>query len=42
MYDITAAHTFEDCEDWIEEIQQNSNPDVIVYLVGNQVDLDAE
>ena len=41
MYDVTAAHTFNDCCNyWIEEIRQNSPPDVVIYLVGNQVDLE--
>lgn len=39
MYDITARHTFENCKHWLEEIKQNGNSDVIIYLVGNQADL---
>jgi Ras-related protein Rab-2A len=40
MYDVTAAHTFENCEYWLEEIKQNSSVDIVIFLVGNQVDLD--
>jgi Ras-related protein Rab-2A len=42
MYDITARHTFENCSDWLDEIKQNSSLDIVVYLVGNQIDLDAD
>ena len=42
MYDITARHTFENCSDWLDEIKQNSSLDIVIYLVGNQIDLDAE
>jgi Ras-related protein Rab-2A len=39
VYDVTARHTFENCTHWMQEIRQNGNEDVIIYLVGNQVDL---
>jgi Ras-related protein Rab-2A len=39
MYDITNPSSFDNCEYWIEEIRQNSSLDVVIYLVGNQVDL---
>lgn len=39
MYDITNAASFANCEYWLEEIRQNSTLDVVIYLVGNQVDL---
>jgi Ras-related protein Rab-2A len=42
MYDITARHTFENCSDWLDEIKQNSSLDIVIYLVGNQIDLDAD
>ena len=42
MYDITARHTYENCSDWLDEIKQNSSLDIVIYLVGNQIDLDAE
>jgi Ras-related protein Rab-2A len=42
MYDITAKHTFENCRYWLEEIRQNSDLDIVIYLVGNQVDLDSD
>lgn len=39
MYDITARHTFDNCKQWLEEIKQNGNSDVTIYLIGNQADL---
>ncbi|OMJ95442.1 hypothetical protein SteCoe_1209 [Stentor coeruleus] len=39
VYDITARHTFENCKFWLDEIRQNAASDVIIYLVGNQIDL---
>ncbi|CAG9312959.1 unnamed protein product [Blepharisma stoltei] len=39
VYDATARHTFENCENWLEEIRQNSAADVVIFLIGNQVDL---
>ena len=40
MYDVTSASTFNNCEYWLEEIRQNSSIDSVVYLVGNQLDLE--
>ena len=39
VYDVTARQSFENCEYWLEEIRQNGSLDIVVYLVGNQVDL---
>lgn len=39
VYDATARHTFENCKYWLEEIRQNAASDVVIYLVGNQIDL---
>lgn len=40
MFDVTAEHTFANCTHWIEEVRENSPADVVIYLVGNQVDLE--
>jgi GTPase SAR1 family protein len=42
VYDITARHTFENCEYWLEEIRNNSSLGVVIFLVGNQVDLESQ
>jgi len=39
MYDLTRLESFENLEDWLREIRLNSDPDVVVYLVGNMHDL---
>ena len=31
--------SFENLEDWLREIRLNSDPDVVVYLAGNMLDL---
>ena len=42
MYDLTKLESFENLRDWLREVRQNSDPDTIVYLVGNQLDLAEE
>ena len=37
-YDITRRDTFENLETWHEEVEQHSDPEVIMILVGNQKD----
>mmetsp|Transcript_83914 Transcript_83914/g.218463 ORF Transcript_83914/g.218463 Transcript_83914/m.218463 type:complete len:212 (+) Transcript_83914:87-722(+) len=39
VYDITKQSTFQNCQKWMEELRQNAEPDVVVMLVGNKVDL---
>ena len=39
MYDLTRMESFENLEDWLREIRLNSDPEVVVYLVGNMLDL---
>lgn len=39
MYDLTRMESYNNLEDWLREIRQNSDPDVTVYLVGNMLDL---
>lgn len=39
VYDVTRRSTFEAINHWLEEVDQHTtNPDVILLLVGNQVD----
>ena len=37
-YDLTKRYTFENLEEWHAEVVAQSEPDVIVILVGNQKD----
>mmetsp|Transcript_66790 Transcript_66790/g.184560 ORF Transcript_66790/g.184560 Transcript_66790/m.184560 type:complete len:224 (+) Transcript_66790:84-755(+) len=39
VYDITKMATFQNCAKWMEELRQNAEPDIVIMLVGNKVDL---
>jgi Ras-related protein Rab-2A len=39
MYDLTRAESFDNLDDWLREIRLNSDPDAVIYLVGNMLDL---
>jgi len=36
---VTKQATFQNCMKWMEELRQNAEPDIVVMLVGNKVDL---
>lgn len=38
-YDVTKQATFQNCMKWMEELRQNAEPDIVIMLVGNKVDL---
>ena len=42
VYDITSAISYENAKDWKQEIENNADRDVLVYLVGNRCDLEEE
>ena len=42
IYDISATQTFENVKIWINQIKEEANPNVIIYLVGNKIDLPPE
>ena len=42
IYDISATQTFENVKIWINNIKEEANPNVIIYLVGNKIDLPPE
>lgn len=42
MYDVTRRDTFKHAKQWLDEAQQNSNPDMVILLVGNKIDLDSK
>ena len=42
MYDLTRSESFYNVSDWLSEIRANSDPDVVIYLVGNRYDLQDE
>jgi len=39
VYDVTKQATFQNCQKWMEELRQNAEPDIVIMLVGNKVDL---
>merc|ERR1719253_1485327 len=39
VYDITKQATFQNCTKWMDELRQNAEPDIVIMLVGNKVDL---
>ncbi|CAE7295099.1 YPTC6 [Symbiodinium natans] len=39
VYDITKPATFKSCQRWMEELRSNAEPDIVIMLVGNKVDL---
>lgn len=39
VYDISRQSTFQNCLKWMEELRQNAEPDIVIMLVGNKVDL---
>ena len=42
VYDVGSKKSFENCEFWLKEIKNNSVADTVIYLLGNQNDLEAE
>lgn len=39
VYDVTHKSTFVNASKWLEELRQNAEPDIVVMMVGNKVDL---
>jgi small GTP-binding protein len=39
VYDVTNAETFHHVQKWIHELKAKAEPDIIIMLVGNKVDL---
>jgi len=40
VYDITSYDTFRRAKEWINELHQNANTQIVIALVGNKVDLE--
>ena len=38
VYDVTSRETFEELDNWIENLMTKSEPDIQVILVGNKID----
>lgn len=39
VYDITNVETYARAKSWIKELQRQANPNIIIALVGNKLDL---
>eukprot|EP00914_Ancora_sagittata_P002733 GHVO01005856.1.p1 GENE.GHVO01005856.1~~GHVO01005856.1.p1 ORF type:complete len:235 (+),score=35.70 GHVO01005856.1:33-737(+) len=39
VYDVTRKITFVNAAKWLEELRQNAEPDIVIMLVANKVDL---
>ena len=39
MYDVTDQKSFEHIRDWVEKIKEDAVEEIIIYLVGNKIDL---
>ena len=39
VYDVTQARTFQNVKKWLEELREHADPDIIIMLVGNKLDL---
>ena len=39
IYDVTNLQTYENVKNWIAQIREEANPNVIIYLAGNKIDV---
>ncbi|KAI4350867.1 hypothetical protein L6164_005274 [Bauhinia variegata] len=42
VYDITSKDSFERAKKWVQEVQRQGNPTMIMFLVANKVDLESK
>ena len=42
IYDVTNMQTYENVKNWISQIKEEANPNVIIYLAENKIDMDEE
>ncbi|KAJ2338729.1 Vacuolar protein sorting-associated protein 21 [Coemansia sp. RSA 2618] len=42
VYDITRASSLDKAKSWIKELQRQANPNIVIALVGNKLDLVAD
>lgn len=39
VYDVTKEKTFQSIQKWMEDLKYLSDPDIVIMLVGNKVDV---
>jgi GTPase SAR1 family protein len=42
MYDLTLHDSFDAMQDWLNEVKQNTISEVLIFLVGNMLDIEEE
>ena len=42
LFDVTSQATFDSCANILRDIRNNSNENIVIYLVGNKIDLEEE
>ena len=42
IYDVTNPQTYENVKIWISQIREEANPNVVIYLAGNKIDIPEE
>ena len=42
IYDVTNLQTYENVKNWIIQIREETNPNVVIYLAGNKIDIPEE
>ena len=42
IYDVTNLQTYENVKNWITQIREETNPNVVIYLAGNKIDIPQE
>mmetsp|Transcript_7288 Transcript_7288/g.11083 ORF Transcript_7288/g.11083 Transcript_7288/m.11083 type:complete len:205 (-) Transcript_7288:82-696(-) len=40
VYDLTNAESFERAKNWVKELQRQGNPNIVIALAGNKLDLE--
>ena len=40
VYDVSSLESFLGAKEWVEEVRIHANPDVLITLIGNKIDLD--
>ena len=40
IYDVTNLQSYENVKNWINQIKEEANPNVVVYLAGNKIDVE--
>ncbi len=41
-YDVTSRHSFSNCKNWLKSIRIHANKKVLIFLVGNKIDLEEQ